>query len=91
MSKIKCVVLNTESEELEQAPYPGDLGQRILKTVSREGWKKWLERQVMIINENNLSTADPNSLELLEQHMLGFFFKEGDLGSIPEGFAPRKK
>jgi Fe-S cluster biosynthesis and repair protein YggX len=42
----------------------------------------------MIINENGLSTIDPASLALIEQHMLGFIFKEGDLGQQPEGFRP---
>jgi Fe-S cluster biosynthesis and repair protein YggX len=46
----------------------------------------------MIINENGLSTIDPASLAILEQHMLGFIFKEGDLGQQPEGFrAPGAK
>ena len=41
----------------------------------------------MIINENGLSTADP-TIELIEQHMVGFFFGEGDLGKLPAGFSP---
>jgi len=42
----------------------------------------------MIINENQLSTADPASIELIEQHMLGFLFGEGEYGGLPEGFRP---
>lgn len=42
----------------------------------------------MIINENGLSTIDTASLAVLEQHMLGFIFKEGDMGQQPEGFRP---
>ena len=91
MKRVNCVVLKEESEGLESAPYPGELGQRIFDTVSAEGWQRWLQRQVLIINENQLSTADPQAIELLEQHMLGFLFGEGDLGAVPEGFAPRKK
>ena len=91
MKRINCVVLKKEAEGLESPPYPGVLGQRIFDKVSAEGWQQWLQRQVLIINENQLSTADPQAIELLEQHMLGFLFGEGDLGTIPEGFAPRKK
>ena len=40
----------------------------------------------MIINENQLNTADPMSIELIEKHMLGFFFGEGDFGGLPQGF-----
>lgn len=83
---VNCVVLGREEPGLERAPYPGELGQRIFENVSAQGWKSWLERQTMIINENGILTADPASLALLEQHMVGFLFKEGDLGQQPEGF-----
>ena len=89
---VKCVILETDAPGLERVPYPGELGQRIYENVSAEGWAQWVERQTMIINENGLSTIDPASLELLEQYMLGFIFKEGDLGQQPEGFrAPGAK
>ena len=89
---VQCVVLGEESEGLDRVPYPRELGQRIYETVSAEGWRQWLERQTMIINENGLSTMDPSSLSVLEQHMLGFLFKEGDMGQLPEGFrAPGAK
>ena len=89
---VQCVVLGEEAEGLDHVPYPGELGQRIFETVSAEGWRQWVERQTMIINENGLSTMDPASLTVLEQHMLGFLFKEGDMGQTPEGFrAPGAK
>lgn len=89
---VKCVVLGVEAPGLDLVPYPGELGQRIFDNVSAEGWKQWIERQTMIINENAISTIDPASLAVLEQHMLGFIFKEGDLGQQPEGFrAPGAK
>lgn len=81
-----CQVLQREAEGLNEYPHPGDLGKRIYDNVSLEGWNKWLERLTTIINENQLNTADPRSLDLIEQHMLGFLFKEGDLGNLPEGF-----
>ena len=91
MRTVQCTVLKREADGLEKSTYPGELGDRIFHNLSREGWSQWLERLVLIINENQLSTADPNSIELIEQHMLGFLFKEGELGDIPAGFAPRKK
>ena len=91
MPVVYCTVLNREAEGLEKAPYPGSLGERILNNVSKEGWNQWLQRLVLIINENRLSTADPDNIDLIEQHMLGFLFGEGDLGNTPTGFAPRKK
>ena len=83
---VKCVVIKQEAEVLDRSPHPGDLGQRIYENVSKEGWKKWLERLTTIINENGLSTADPDNLAVIEKHMLGFLFGEGDFGQAPAGF-----
>ena len=83
---VQCVVLKREADGLDEPPHPGELGDRIFRNVSKEGWSDWLQRLQMIINENQLSTADPASVELIEQHMLGFFFGEGGLGGLPTGF-----
>ncbi len=83
-----CQVLKQEADGLEKSPHPGSLGQRVYENVSKEGWRQWLERLTTIINENRLSTADPKSIELIEQHMVGFLFGEGDLGKLPPGFSP---
>ena len=83
---VQCVVLKAEAEGLDIVPHPGELGQRIYENVSKEGWKQWLERLTMIINENGLNTADPKNIELIEKHMLGFFFSEGEHGHQPAGF-----
>ena len=83
---VKCVVLGTEAEGLDYPPHPGELGVRIYQNVSKEGWKQWLDRLTIIINENGLSTADPENIKLIEQHMLGFLFNEGEMGGMPAGF-----
>lgn len=88
MRTVICKVLKREAEGLDTPPYPGELGQRIYDNVSKEGWQQWLQRLAIILNENRLSTADPGSLEVIEQHMLGFLFGEGDAGSLPPGFNP---
>jgi len=85
---VECVVLRRQAEGLERVPHPGELGQRIYENVSQEGWQQWLQRLAMIINENGLSTADPASIQLIEQHMRGFFFDEGEMGGLPQGFQP---
>ena len=89
---VYCSVLKHEAAGLEHPPHPGELGQRIYENVSAEGWRKWLERLAIIINENRLSTADPGSIAVIEQHMLGFLFGEGEMGKLPPGFqAPGSK
>ena len=83
---VKCVVLKREAVGLLEPTHPGELGQRIFENVSAEGWAQWLQRLQMIINENQLNTADPRAIEVIEQHMVGFFFGEGELGGLPSGF-----
>ena len=89
--RVMCVVLKQEAEALDEPPHPGELGQRIFENVSREGWQQWLERLQMIINENGLNTGDPQSLELIEMHMRGFLFGEGEHGGVPAGFRSGNK
>ena len=85
---VHCQVLKQEAEGLDRPPHPGSLVKRVYDNLSKEGWKQWLERLTTIINENQLSTADPKSIELIEQHLVGFLFGEGDLGKLPPGFSP---
>lgn len=85
---VQCVVLKREAEGLDSVPHPGELGQRIYENVSKQGWQQWLERLTTIINENGLSTADPASIEVIEAHMRGFLFGEGEMGDLPQGFRP---
>ena len=87
VNKVKCVVLKVDAEALDAPPHPGDLGIRVFENVSKEGWKQWLDRLTTIINENGLNTADTKNIELIEKHMLGFFFGEGDHGHQPAGFS----
>ena len=81
-----CKVLKKEAPGLEEATYPGEIGERIFNEISDEGWKQWLERLTSIINENALNTADPASIKVIEGHMMGFLFDEGDEGKLPDGF-----
>lgn len=83
---INCVVLKKQAEGLDKPTHPGELGQRIFDNVSKEGWNQWNERLTIIINENGLTTADVSNIEIIEKHMLGFFFGEGDFGAMPAGF-----
>lgn len=89
MSKmINCVKLGKEAEAMERAPLPGELGQRILNNVSKEGWKLWMQHQTILINENRLSLIDPEAQVFLKAEMEKFLF--GDGSEMPEGYTPPK-
>tara|TARA_Y100000766_G_C18842835_1_gene574096 strand:+ start:730 stop:1014 length:285 start_codon:yes stop_codon:yes gene_type:complete len=85
---VNCVVLGREAEGLEKAPLPGDIGQKIFSEVSREGWKKWLERQTMLMNEFRLSPIKSEDRAYLEKQMQEFLF--GDGGDSPKGWVQQE-
>lgn len=82
-----CVKLQKEAPGLDFAPYPGELGQRILASICQETWNEWLARQTMLINENRLSPRDKEARQFLAKEMEAFLF--GDGGTVPEGYVPK--
>ncbi len=83
---VNCIMLKTEAEGLDYAPYPGELGQRIYDNVSREAWQRWLDHQTMLINENRLTPIEPEARQFLATEMEKFFFGEGS--EKPTGYVP---
>ena len=85
---VNCVVLKKEAEGLDKAPYPGELGQRILENASKEAWGMWMKQQTMLMNENKLSPIDPKHRQFLLDEMEKFFFGEGS--AKVDGYTPEK-
>jgi len=84
---VQCVKFNREMEGLSEPPQPGELGQRIYENVSKEAFKIWIQRQIMLINEYRLNLADPNASKFLDQAMEEFFFGEGS--ALPPDYVPQ--
>ena len=83
---VQCVILKREAPGLDRPPYPGPLGQRIFEQVSREAWTRWVQHQVMLINEYRLSPMEPKARQFLTAEMEKFFFGSG--AERPEGYRP---
>ena len=83
---IQCVKLGRDLPGLEQAPYPGELGQRIYDNVSQEAWDMWKQHAVILINHYGLSLMDPQAQEFLRNQLEEFFF--ADDAQMPEGWSP---
>ncbi len=84
---VECVILNTEAEGLDYAPYPGELGERIYNNVSKEAWQRWLGHQTMLINENRLTPIEPEARQFLATEMEKFFFGGGS--ARPQEYVPK--
>jgi Fe-S cluster biosynthesis and repair protein YggX len=83
---VRCVKLGREAEGLDFPPVPGELGQRIWQSVSKEAWQQWVKYQTMLINENRLSLADARARKYLAEQMEKHFFGEG--ADNVSGFVP---
>ena len=89
MNLINCIKLNKQLEGLERAPYPGELGKKILNSVSKEAWQMWLDHQTMLINENNLNLFEESSQEYLKEQMDKYFFSDDDDIDQIQGYVPK--
>ena len=83
---VNCIILGKEAEGLDYAPYPGELGQKIYDSVSKEAWQRWIGHQTMLINEYRLTPIEPEARSFLEKEMEKYFFGEGS--AAPKEYVP---
>lgn len=83
---INCVKLKREAEGLDFPPYPGELGARIWREISKEAWEEWKQVQTRLVNENRLNLADARARKYLQQQMEKFLFEDGSVEA--QGFVP---
>ena len=83
---VHCRVDDRETEGLDFAPWPGELGRRVFNEIGKPAWQRWLAHQTMLINENRLSPMDPKAREFLAAEMEKFLFAGG--AEKPAGYVP---
>ena len=81
-----CTKYKAEMEGLDEPPFDSDFGQKIYKNVSKQAWGEWVERQKMLLNEYRLQPWTREAQEFLVEQMNGFFFGEGEGGSLPKEY-----
>ena len=87
-SMVMCRKYKTMMEGLAAAPFPGERGQQILATVSRQAWQEWLRHQTMLINENHLNLMAPTTQIFLAEQLTKFL-DDADY-ERPKGYVPPK-
>ncbi len=85
---VHCRKYNKELPGLPVPPYPGPRGQEIYETVSQKAWTEWLQQQTMLINEKQLSMADPGHRKYLQEELEKFLANEEH--DRAEGYVPEK-
>jgi Fe-S cluster biosynthesis and repair protein YggX len=83
---VYCKKTGIETEGLDFAPWPGELGRRVFEHIGKAAWGEWLTHQTMLINENRLSPLDPKHRTFLQDEMQKFLFEGG--ADKPEGYSP---
>jgi Fe-S cluster biosynthesis and repair protein YggX len=86
---VKCVKLGRELPGLDEAPWSGELGQRIYDNVSEQAWNLWVEQLKMMINEFRLNPSTPEAQQIIEKQMELFFFGEG--AALPPNYVPLQR
>jgi len=69
MSDVHCSRCGNTAPGLERPPMPGEPGERVARQVCAGCWRQWLAAQVILINENRLSAADPDHFDYLMGQM----------------------
>jgi Fe-S cluster biosynthesis and repair protein YggX len=83
---VHCARLKRDAEGLDYAPYPGELGTRIWRSISKEAWQEWTGVQTRLVNENRLNLADSRARKYLQQQMERFLFEDGSVEA--DGYVP---
>lgn len=79
-----CQKQQKEAEGLEAPPFPGEEGDKIFNSISKEVWQEWIGYQTILINEYRLSSIDPKAKLFLAEEREKFLF--GDGIDLPEQF-----
>lgn len=85
---VQCVYLKKEAAAMERAPWPGELGKKVLENVSREAWQEWMRHQTLLINEKRLNPMDKEHRAYLADQMQKFLF--GGEVDQADGYTPKE-
>ena len=78
MAEVSCSRCGSTAPGLEEAPLPDAAGQAVLTQTCRACWTEWLGMQVKMINEWQLSPADPEHYDRLVKEMGAFLNHQED-------------
>jgi len=72
VADVQCSRCGSAAPGLERVPLPGDVGEAVLAQTCTACWREWLNSQVILINENSLSPANPEHYDFLVGQMKTF-------------------
>ena len=69
---VYCQKYGKEMPGLSEAPLKGAIGEVILRHVSEDAWRDWVEAQIKIINEERLDLSEPSAQKRLFEQMVEY-------------------
>jgi Fe-S cluster biosynthesis and repair protein YggX len=82
VATVTCARCGQTREGFEKAPFPGQIGARIVAEICRQCWSDWGKQQTMLINHYGLDVMDPQARTFLTRNMSAFLFKTGEGADI---------
>ena len=82
MADITCSRCGQTRAGFERAPFPGQIGARVVAEICQDCWGQWLKQQTMLINHYGLNVMDPQARAFLTRNMEAFLFKAGKEESV---------
>ncbi len=83
---VMCKKYGKELPALTKVPYPGEKGQEIYDTVSKQAWLEWQKLQTMLINEKQLNMFAVDDRKYLQEQMMKFLNNEDH--ATASGYVP---
>ena len=89
MKTVFCRKYQKDLPKMDRAPFPGEKGEEIFSSVSKQAWMEWLQQQTMLVNEKQLDLSKKESRDYLAQQLENFLNNESF--DKAEGFVPLDK
>lgn len=77
MSDVKCTRCGQTRSGFDRAPFPGQIGTRVVQEICQQCWSDWIKQQTMLINHYGLNVMDPQARAFLTNNMTAFLFRSG--------------
>jgi Fe-S cluster biosynthesis and repair protein YggX len=74
MAPVTCVRCRQTREAQAFAPFPNELGSRLVREICAVCWGEWLKFQQQLINHYALNLREPKSRQYLLDQMDQFLF-----------------
>ena len=82
MPDVTCSRCGQTRSGFERAPFPGQIGARVVQEICQQCWADWLKQQTMLINHYGLNVMDPQARSFLKKNMEAFLFKPAEATEI---------